>query len=70
MGKLGLSGVLMLAAIAVLAMSVALVGIPAIAQWSGIKENYVTYIFAIVFFFLAIYASRMVRKLMAATKRS
>ncbi|MBV9556474.1 MAG: hypothetical protein JO254_05305 [Pseudolabrys sp.] len=69
MNKLGFSGILMLAAIAVLAMSVALVGIPAIAQWSGVKEIYVTYIFAVVFFFLAIYASRMVRKLMAVTKR-
>ncbi len=64
--KFGFSGILMLAAIAVLAVSVALVGIPAMSQWSGVSEAYVTYIAAGICFVVAVAASRMVRKMTAA----
>jgi len=64
--KFGFSGILMLAAISVLAISVALVGIPAMSQWSGMSEAYVTYIAAGICFVVAIVASRLVKKMTAA----
>jgi len=57
------SSTLMLMGIAVLVMSVAFVGVPALAKRSGISETHLTYLACAICFFVAIYASRAIRKL-------
>jgi hypothetical protein len=55
--KLGLSGVLMLAGMAVLALFVAFVAVPWISQASGTNESTVTYAVAALAFIVAIGAA-------------
>ena len=61
--KLGASGVLMLAAMSVLALVVALVLVPKIAAAVGVKEQHVDYVVAAVAFLIAVVATRWARSL-------
>jgi len=61
--KLGRTGVLILATIAVFSLFTAMVVVPTIARSSGIDQSYVTYAVAAVAFVVAIVATRWAKSL-------
>jgi hypothetical protein len=61
--KLGVSGVLMLCAMAAFAIIVALVLVPKIAEAIGVKEQHVDYVVAAVAFLIAVVATRWAKSL-------
>ena len=65
--KLGVSGVLMLCAMAAFALIVALVLVPKIAEAVGVKEQHVDYVIAAAAFLIAVGATRWAKSL---TKKS